>query len=104
MIACPKCFHIGIALEGKTDSIRICSNCNDVQTWNTDLFLTQKTFRNVLLGSVDEALSSLGDDTKAALYYHLDKEFSLKKKQIPKRLNDFSFALEKLLGNGSKKS
>jgi hypothetical protein len=43
----------------------------------------------------------LGSASKVNLYSHLETAFTLKKKEIPTRLDDFSFALERILGKGA---
>ena len=65
------------------------------------MVLTEKVFNKVLLKSIDESLSSLGNASKIALYSHLETEFTIKKKEIPTRLDDFSFAVERIFGKGS---
>ena len=101
-ITCTKCSSSAIGLEGEKDnSLAICPHCLEVKTWIQPRFLTEERINNLLMESVDEALSSLGNVSKVALYRHLEREFTTKKKEIPQRLDDFSFALEKILGNGS---
>jgi signal peptidase I len=101
MVACPKCFHIAVGLEGHEDSVTICSNCNDVKTWNTTLVLNEKNLNRLLLASIDEALSVLGSEAKASLFHILENQFFLKKDEIPKRIDEFSVAMQKIFGNGS---
>ncbi len=61
-----------------------------------------KEFTVILLGSIDEALSSLGEDAKRSIYFCLEQKFALPKKEIPSRINDFSDALEQIFGLGSR--
>jgi signal peptidase I len=104
VVTCPACFHIAVGIQGSKDnSVRICSYCNDVKTWDTTLMLNEENLNNVLAESIDEAFSSLGERAKAALYRHLEKDFSLKRKEIPCKLEDLNFASEKIFGDSAKK-
>lgn len=58
-------------------------------------------FKKLLLQAVDEGLASLGDSSKQAIYFHLDKNFNLKKEQIPNKLDDFAIAIESIFGMGA---
>lgn len=59
-------------------------------------------FSEILLASIDEALSSLGKNVMTAIYFHLEKTFNIKRLEIPQRIKDFSDALEKIFGLGAK--
>jgi hypothetical protein len=59
-------------------------------------------FRKLLLEAIDEALSSLGDSVKQAIYFHLEKTFNLKKQEIPDKIEEFTKALEEIFGLGAK--
>ena len=56
----------------------------------------------LLLEAVDEALSSLGDSGKQAVYFHLKKSFNIEKRDIPHKIEKFTDAIEKTFGLGSK--
>jgi hypothetical protein len=56
----------------------------------------------LLLEAVDEALSSLGDSGKQAVYFHLKKSFNIEKRDIPHKIEKFADAIEKTFGLGSK--
>jgi hypothetical protein len=62
----------------------------------------KKDFDILLLDAVDEALSAIGEPPKKAIYCHLEQEFGIKRKEIPKRQAEFSNALEKIFGLGAK--
>ena len=64
--------------------------------------MARKTFDNVLLGAVDEALASLGDSAKQAIYFHLEDKFKIARNEIPYRLEDFADGLEKIFGLGAR--
>jgi|YelNatPaOPRAMG01_1025707.scaffolds.fasta_scaffold09885_7 hypothetical protein len=62
----------------------------------------EKEFNNLLLEALDDSLSALGASIKEALYFHLEKSFSVKKDTIcedPEKLSD---GLAKIFGLGSK--
>lgn len=64
--------------------------------------MASKTFEELLLEAVDDALASLGDSAKQAIYYHLEKKFKITKDEIPKRLKEFAEGLEKIFGVGAR--
>lgn len=45
----------------------------------------EKTFEQVLLESVDEAISILGESVRASIYFHLEKEFRIARQDIPNK-------------------
>ena len=61
-----------------------------------------KTFDKILLEAVDEALASLGDSAKQAIYFHLESKFKISKDEIPSNVNVFANGLEKIFGAGAK--
>jgi hypothetical protein len=61
----------------------------------------RKAFENLLIEAVDEALTSLGESAKQAIYFHLENKFKIAKKDIPCRLEDFTDGLEKIFGLGA---
>jgi hypothetical protein len=63
--------------------------------------LQKKTFDDLLLEAINEALSSLGETPKTAIYFHLEKTFNIKKQEIPHRIEDFTSALEEIFGLGA---
>jgi len=63
----------------------------------------QKKFEGVLLESIDEAFSTLGDNVKKVIYFHLTDKFMITKMDIPNKIDDFSDALEKIFGLGARK-
>jgi hypothetical protein len=63
--------------------------------------LSKSDFEKLLLQAVDEGLASLGDSSKQAIYFHLDKNFNIKKEQIPGKIDAFSDAIEKIFGMGA---
>lgn len=59
-------------------------------------------FDGIIIEAIDDALSSLGEDVKKSIYFHLKDLFKIGKQEIPRRLNDFSSALEKIFGLGAR--
>lgn len=60
------------------------------------------SFDKILLVAIDEALSSLGESVKTSIYFHLEETYSIKRCEIPLRINDFSKALERIFRIGAK--
>jgi hypothetical protein len=54
-----------------------------------------------LLEAVDEGLSSLGESSKQAIYFHLAKSFNVKRNAIPFEIVAFAEAIEKIFGLGA---
>jgi nitrogenase molybdenum-iron protein alpha/beta subunit len=63
--------------------------------------LPKRDFESLLLEAVDEGLSSLGESSKQAIYYHLEKSFNIKKQEIPTNVKVFARALGKIFGPGA---
>ncbi len=61
-----------------------------------------ENFDQILLEAIDEALSSLGENVKTAIYFQLEDLFKIKKQEIPAKISDFSSALEQLFGLGAR--
>jgi hypothetical protein len=61
-----------------------------------------KKFEEVLLEAIDEGLSLLGESSKQAIYFHLEKAFKMNRLDIPYRIEEFTDAIEKLFGAGAK--
>ncbi len=63
--------------------------------------MAKRDFEKLLLEAVDEGLSSLGQSSMLAIYFHLEKDFNVKKQEIPSKIEVFEDAIEKLFGLGS---
>jgi hypothetical protein len=59
-------------------------------------------FEKLLLDSIDDALLSLGEAAQKSIYLHFEQDFNLNRIEIPKRLDKFQLALEKIFGIGSR--
>jgi hypothetical protein len=63
--------------------------------------LAKRDFDKLLLEAVDEGLSSLGEPSKQAIYFHLERGFNVKKQEIPYKIEAFAKAIEKIFGLGA---
>ena len=63
--------------------------------------MVSKSFEKLLLEAVDEALASLGDSAKQAIYFHLEDKFEITKDEIPQHVEDFATGLVKIFGVGA---
>lgn len=61
----------------------------------------RKAFEKILIESVDEGLLALGESPRKAIYFHLERSYSLKKHEIPQKLGVFAFGLEEMFGSGA---
>jgi hypothetical protein len=58
-------------------------------------------FDAVLLETIDESLSSLGDSIGPVIYFHLERSFHIRKDEIPDRIGVFTQAIESIFGAGA---
>ena len=63
--------------------------------------MLKRDFEKILIEAVDEGLSSLGESSKKAIYFHLDKNFNIKKQEIPEKIEAFAGAVENIFGLGA---
>ena len=61
-----------------------------------------RSFCKLLPEAIDEALYSLGESVRTAIYFHLENAFGIRRHEIPYRIDDFSDALEKIFGLGAR--
>ena len=61
----------------------------------------RRDFERLLLEAVDEQLTSLGESSKQALYFHLERGFNIKKHEIPMKTEAFAAAMERIFGQGA---
>ena len=61
----------------------------------------RRDFEKLLLEAVDEQLGSLGESSKQALYFHLERGFNIKRNEIPKKTEAFVDAMGKIFGQGA---
>jgi hypothetical protein len=65
------------------------------------LAVRKKQFNRLLLDAVDESLSCLGESPKQLIYVQLEKEFDIKKHEIPHKIDKCGRALERIFGQGA---
>jgi len=63
--------------------------------------MSKEDFDKLLLEAVDEGLSSIGESSRLAIYFHLEKAFNVKRHEIPYKIEDFTGAIEKIFGLGA---
>ncbi|HLC00809.1 MAG TPA: hypothetical protein VJL33_05780 [Candidatus Bathyarchaeia archaeon] len=61
-----------------------------------------RKFDTLLLGTVDEALGSLGESAKQSIYFHIEKKLGVASHGIPENLEEFQTGLEKIFGVGAR--
>lgn len=61
-----------------------------------------RSFEQILLEAIDEALSSLGESVKKSIYFHVENSFNIKRQEIPQKIDTFSKALEQIFGLGAR--
>ncbi len=69
---------------------------------NLDAKNKTPNFEEVLLEAIDEGLSLLGNKSKQALYFYLEKTFKMNRRDIPYRIEEFTDAVEKIFGSGAR--
>ncbi len=61
----------------------------------------EKDFEKLFIEAVDEGLGTLGESGKHMIFFHLDKSYSVKKHEIPKKPEAFARGLERIFGAGA---
>jgi hypothetical protein len=64
--------------------------------------LDDESFEQILLDSIDNALLNLGETCRNVLYTYLGSALSLKKYMIPKKLEEFTGAMNGVFRSGTK--
>jgi len=95
------CFELDLSETVKLNSEPTKTNniCTEISE-DKQNFLEQK-FDKFLLEAIDEALYSLGEPVKNAVYLHLQKKFGIEKKDIPRKVEEFSGIIHKIFGLGA---
>ena len=60
-----------------------------------------KDFETILLEAIDEGLRVLGEGGKHMVFFYLERNYSIRKQDIPRNLEAFAFGLEKIFGAGA---
>jgi hypothetical protein len=58
-------------------------------------------FADVLIEAVDYGLLLLGPTARKAIYFHLEKDYSLPKERIPEDMQAFTESLNRMFGAGA---
>lgn len=58
-------------------------------------------FDKLLVSAIDEALNALGESVKQSIYFHMENQFKVPRKEIPQNLGEFQGGLEKIFGVGA---
>jgi len=61
----------------------------------------EKDFEKLFIEAVDEGLETLGESGKHMIFFHLEKSYSIKRHEIPKKPEAFAKGLEKIFGAGA---
>ena len=57
-----------------------------------------QNFEELVIYSIDQAFSVLGERSKQSIYFLLESEYKLSRKNIPNRIGDFANAIEEIFG------
>ena len=60
-----------------------------------------KDFEKIFIEAVDEGLDVLGESGRQMIFFHLEKSYSIKRREIPKKPEAFATGLEKIFGAGA---
>jgi hypothetical protein len=63
--------------------------------------MSKPDFEKLLLEAVDDGLASIGESSKQAIYFHLERGFNIQKQEIPRKIEAFILAVEKIFGIGA---
>jgi hypothetical protein len=61
----------------------------------------ENEFEKLFIEAVDDGLETLGESGKHMVFFHLDKSYSVKRHEIPKKPEAFAKGLEKIFGAGA---
>jgi len=61
--------------------------------------LSKNVFDGILLDAINQTLFSLGKYRRKKVFSYLEKELGIKRQDIPSKIPEFSYAVEKALGS-----
>jgi len=61
----------------------------------------EKDFDKLFIEAVDEGLDVLGESGRQMIFFHLEKSYSIKRHEIPKKPEAFAKGLKKIFGAGA---
>jgi hypothetical protein len=94
------CFEIDLLETGMLPQERIEIKSTEKTEMSEEKTIQEK-FDQFLIEAIDEALSSLGEPVKNAVYQHLQSDFSIEKDKIPIQIEEFSNIIHKIFGLGA---
>ena len=62
---------------------------------------SEEDFERLLLEAIDEGFSAIGESSKQAVYYHLENGFKIPRQEIPRKMDEFEHAIERIFGLGA---
>jgi hypothetical protein len=83
----------------REDSLIELTNCDEANKQLKDT--PSEQFDSFLIASIDEVLSLLGKPVKNEFYFQLEVKFNIEKKDIPQKLDEFTYILHKIFGLGA---
>lgn len=60
------------------------------------------SFDKTIIQAVDEALKELGESVSEAVFFQVERKYSIRKEDIPEKFGEFILAIRKEFGSGSK--
>jgi hypothetical protein len=63
--------------------------------------LHSRDFDRALMEAVDEGLGWLGKSARETIYHHLERDFNIKRRDIPFKVEKFAEAIEQIFGTAS---
>lgn len=63
---------------------------------------SEDEFDVVVLEAIEESLSSFRALDKQEVYFHLKNAYNISKREIPRKIEEFAFAMEQIFGIGSR--
>ena len=72
-----------------------------VRALSLEVDMLKRDFNTLLIEAIDEGLSVVGKSPRAAIYYHLENSFDVRKREIPKKVEVFEDAIQKMFGVGA---
>ena len=69
---------------------------------SVNMTIRTRDFDNLLLGSIDDALLSLGESSRQSIYLYYENKFQGNRETIPDELEHFQTALESIFGLGAR--
>jgi hypothetical protein len=62
---------------------------------------TKDQFAKILIESVDYSLLLLGESARKAVYFHLERDYSITREKVPENIEAFVNGLESIFGAGA---